>query len=282
MPRIGPEYRDPRIDYSRWSAQKLFLERVSELVPETLDSLRQDVLPAFRRAAEATRPSPRPPTHVGPFGDPSVRRASPIPWRTWAQITIDVYAKQPEMSALRDRLSTWSSHWNLTDDWALDSAIRTLRSMEAKSRRRASVDIDGELVLLPPWVVAGARIVPFTFERRGWIPQKQQWIAYQAETREEFEHQLKKYRDDWASWLEASGPWRPGLKRSPEKRTRGGDDAFRHSDWLVRFQVQGWTHERIAKEYDRAYDDAVRKTNTVADAIRETAKLIGLTRRSSL
>ena len=105
MPRLGGEYRDPRNDYSRLSAQKLFLERVSRLVPETLASLRKDVLPAFLAAVEATRPPPRPPAHVGPFGDPSIQH-EPLPaWRTWADLESSEYADQPEMTTLRDKLS---------------------------------------------------------------------------------------------------------------------------------------------------------------------------------
>lgn len=375
--RLGGEYRDPSRDYPQWHLRKIFLERIERLAPEVLHALRTDVFPLYQQAIAADRYEKKP-SAVGPFGDAHLRRQAGPDWLggrwTGWDPAEDLEDWSPERHRLREALIEWGERFNLTDDWLLDTALRTLRfwmgrgerptleellpeevELEALAALRSDVfpvwqdviekatgtarshpawlDLDwrplrqrvaeeqgGEEETaalrelcrrLHDWAVAlgqasefiwnepvgnaalerlrtwserprrdrfadpyfmdAAQVELFTF--RGWAPQWETWNEWKAG--------LERHAEEYRRAIESQAR-EAGLIPSPEKRARRSDDPFQHLDWLVRYQVQEWTHERIANEYDRAYDGAVMRSNTVYKAIRRAATLIGLTRRSSL
>lgn len=67
-----------------------------------------------------------------------------------------------------------------------------------------------------------------------------------------------------------------GWTQPPVKRKRTGNNPYLHFDWLIRYQVEGCSYSKLAKEYleDRLL------VSTVRDSVKKTAELIGLPLRT--
>lgn len=266
--RIGGEYREEGDrDRTRWEARKIFLDMVSDQVSDVLKTLRDEVLPSYKRAYDETKPSPSTSKQKTPFGT-DVTRQLPPGWIRWSwrdgDWDIDQDDQPPELLEFRKRLLRWGEDWNLPETWVLDASLRTLRRWRARQNQGSEIALEFE-----PLPFADVSDKPaFTFEFSAWTPRWTSWAEYSKELREAFEDQLETYREQRQA--EAS---ERGLKKSPTKLGQADSAATQHFEWLVRFQVKEHTISRIA-------NDASRSEQTVQDALRSTADLVGLRRRS--
>jgi hypothetical protein len=269
MAKLGGEFRDPdpHRDLTVHRGRCAFLRALSSVAPETLDALRGAPLEAYLAARAATVTvvrTPRRGTRGGPVDfeqEPpwSVYRWEPREGRAlWSELPTG-FAE--ELVPLRDAVLAWGRTYALSDNWMLDVAMSTLQ----------------EVVFLGDSVTAFAApqfmalVIRKPFEFRSWKLEWETWSEYEVAALEA----LREYR----ARCEAEAV-KDGLKRSPVKNApKGTKNVDMHFEWLVRWQVQEWTHKRIAIHYGRAVEG--RMAIGVATAVRNTADLIGLTRRTS-
>jgi hypothetical protein len=194
-----------------------------------------------------------------------------------------------QFERIRTAIAPWQDRWHLTDEWIAGEVYLALvlvrRPLPATARVGASwTYFDREPggpfspIYPPTGGVPGTTaflhslakpLAPlFVFSAR-WYPQYESRAEISRWLRKQFEQDLTAYLDACETTMEAAG-----LVRAPKKYPRLRGDARQHLDWLVRFQVQEWSQTRIAQHYERG------NAKTVADALRKTATLIGLTRRS--
>jgi hypothetical protein len=147
--------------------------------------------------------------------------------------------------------------------------MRTLRDMHAAASPSEPVSY------AEPSFMAISEGRPFEFAFRPWVAEWESWSAYRADVRAAFDAALRTY---WAALIEKAE--NEGLKKAPRKHApRQTRNPELHFEWLVRFQVLGWTHQQIAQHYERTFDTTKRYSSTVNRALRKTANLIGLTLR---
>ena len=241
-------------DRPRWFARLGFFLFIEELSPETWDSLREEVLPLYERFDSI----------ANSYG--------------YAFATADGKA---EMVAERARqyaqaMRAWHQRWNLYDDWLKEESAMVIQLwttygpnegvslMGVFQRNLDALKAEGESVealgISPPTLVADA-----------WNPTRERWFDYQKRVLEKIRKALADYGEGIVG--------REGLATWPKKRARDGRRADQHLKWLVRFQVLGEGQQAIAD--DPTGDGTGRvEVRTVQDAIRTTAELVGLTRRS--
>ena len=191
---------------------------------------------------------------------------------------------------IRTAIVPWQNRWHLTDDWICDELYLALvfvrRSLPATDRVCESWKyFDREPIgpfspIYPPTgglpgttgflhSLAKPPAHQFVFSAR-WYPQYESRADISRSLRKQFKQDLTAYLDAVEKQMETAG-----LVKTPKKRPRRGGDAMQHFDWLVHFQVQCWTQASIAAKYGDL------DISTVAYALRSTAELIGLTRRST-
>ncbi len=281
--RLGyGEFAPPgELSRSTWDARRIFLEEIEDLAPEVLRALREEVFPHFEppiewvvdnslspadRSAEVNRQL----LYLIRGEQPPAPSNWLLRWVTKLLRLIRgraeqaVYRRAEQDPVLKDRLVTWATKFRICEDWVLKSALGTLRfwSLGASS-----------LIWIHPASLQSSALTDderrFAFEHPGWYPELLTQEQAEANIRLVFDASLRLYFER----IEALAKDR-GLKRTPAKRSRSGQSARRHFEWLVRWQVQGWTQRSIADEAD------LEDTKTVAAGIKAAADAIGLTRRS--
>jgi hypothetical protein len=271
MAKLGGEFRDPdpKRDLSRHIGRCIFLRVLADLVPETIHDLRREPLYAYSAARDATLPAVvvRPPR--GPMGGPVAVEADPdwimYRWEAWRGRTL--WSELPESSVeelltLRTAILTWGDRWGVRDDWILDVAFLTLREAYNNPADRVTF-------AEPDFMAMAVPGEPFKF--RPWISEWETWADYESLALVA----LKGYRAQ-AEGDAADQGLLPASQKNTPRRAKNAD---LHFEWLVRYQVQGWSHERIASRYNRGFDSAKRTASTVARALHSTADLIQLTLR---
>jgi len=265
--RVGAEYGGGEAVV--WTARMIFLSKVEVLAPQVLEALRDDVAPHYLAAWEA--PDDRFPTREHWELAPSFFR----------QDIATLAAEHPDASYSRlapfnDALRTWSDQFHLADEWCAQVALHTLNDWARSSHPvreplRFRLPSFGGAVPEDP--------TPPDFRLPEWSPTFETWAEVEERARAAFENALKQYREAGRAW--AGGL---GLEAAPTMKAPKDLDLSAHFEWLVRWQVQGWTQPRIANEYKRRFgqDPAwkERDPKSIASALRKTADLIGLTRRS--
>lgn len=148
-----------------------------------------------------------------------------------------------EFASLLAALEAWIEKHSLDADWVRNMVLRTLFHWTGRI-----VVVRGQpLQFAAPIPVRNSAIVemPFSFSASGWKITNQTRKAFVERVRAEFDSYLAGYVRRVESRAEEAG-W----KRTPGIRKTGEDsDPFRHFEWLVRWQCQGWTTTEIAKEY---------------------------------
>ena len=265
--RIGAgEYDTPDGFHTRRSSQGLFLHRAAKLESELLPSL-----------AKAIESLPVETFDLADYPDDD----GGYEWFAEAISQFEQFSTA---------ITPWQNEWHLTDDWIsqeLHSALcwvsGNVSAMERVCAAWKYFDRDPIRPFSPIFPPKGgwpgttafshslAKPLPdlFMFKAR-WYPQSEFRADILSWLRGHFEHELTAYLDAVEKQMEDAG-----LARTPEKRPRGGGVAIQHFDWLVLFQVEHWTQKRIAREHGDL------RISTVAKALRSTAELIGLTRRTT-
>lgn len=265
--RIGAgEYDTPDGFHIRRRSRGLFLHRAAALEPELLLSL-----------AEAIESLPMETFDLAGYADDDGGDE-------WLAEAISQFEQ------FSTAIMPWQNDWRLTDDWIseeLHSAFCWVSgNLPATERVHAAwkyfnrEPIRPFSPIYPPTGglpgTTGFRHylsepVPLLLVFRArWYPQYEFRADILGWLKGQFEQELTAYLDAVEKQMKAAG-----LVKTPIKRSRRGGDAMQHFDWLVLFQVRYRTQASIAKQYGNL------DISTVADALRSTAELIGLTRRST-
>ena len=147
----------------------------------------------------------------------------------------------------------WAERWHLTDEWLIDVARDTLTTWlkyPEHSRGQWADPTQGDLV--PDW----PNIPLGPLGTQSWDP------IFESETA--FRSRIEQHILDVRKVAETTGHIKPREKRN-----------LKHFSWLVRFQVNEWSAERILNKF---LDENAELT-TITKALRDTANLIGLTLR---
>lgn len=236
MARVGAEYG--RGETVRWTARHAFLGQVEKVAPEVVEVLRELVLPPYRTAWEKAGGFPsREFWELEPsfFSRDIAALAAEHPEAAYGQLV-------PLANALHD----WSDRFKLVDEWCLKVALHTLNEW---TRWPNLLDREPGRFRLPSYGEAVPEgPPPPEFRLPDWDPTLETWAAYETRARSRFDAALRDYRDAARGWADALG-----LERAPTKNAPRGLDLTAHFTWLVRFQCQGWGHQRLAEEYDRLY-----------------------------
>jgi hypothetical protein len=257
--RLAPgEFARPESDRETWSARVLFLDRVARLVPAVLTDLGLHVLPAYRRV-------------VATLADPAGTSARRPEFHWNEESSPRDLSPTPEERELELALLAWADRYHLCESWVLNTALQTLRWWEGTGRL-GWVHL-GRGAGLPP-----GTIPRFQFEQPAWEVDWETKDQFMRRISWAFRLALKRYLKEIEATA-AERQWRRiGEKRAHRKGTENSERTpeehlRRHFDWLVMWQVGGQTQVELA---ERARVD----TKAVAHAIKATAKLIGLRRRS--
>jgi hypothetical protein len=177
---------------------------------------------------------------------------------------------QPCFEPLLCRLKEWAGRWHLEADWCLLQAWYAFIWWE--SALDDPENYDANLHEADDWTAYSASYERsanpdeqvFKFEYRTPDLSFRTIKDIKEEVREAFERELNEHLERLAALAKQRG-----FIDIPVKR---GDD---HFVWLIQFQVQGWSMQKIANEYG-----AGRKT--VEEGINAVAALIQLSRRDPL
>lgn len=262
------EYDTPDRFYATLDARYFFLYRAGSLVPELLESL-------------ATSIEPLPP---GIF-----HRSHRELYRLFflAHEKLDP-ALLVQIAAA---LGPWQERWHLKDEWVRWELVDALSGPDRhpikpyyeirgddeggskydSSRRRTATEL---VQAAWSWFApcepgapiqddAGPQLKWFDFGA-AWYPHRESWTTFSRWVKERFEAELRAYRDYTDHEMEQEGFVRNDRKTAPPEL---------HFDWLVHYQVQGWSYQKIATQYRKS-------RKAVEGAVKDTAQLIGLTLRA--
>ncbi|MDA1349878.1 MAG: hypothetical protein O3A47_13600 [Chloroflexi bacterium] len=239
----------------RWFARLGFLYFIEELSPETWDTLREDVLPLYERFNSRAN------SYAYAFASEEGKA--------------EIVAQRATEYAVA--MQKWQERWNFHDDWLIEESAMVLHLwatygydeslfvMGVIQRNLDSLKAENE-------TVEALGISPFTVGADAWNPTRERWFDYQKRTLEQVKEALADYR----SGIEEL----PSLAKWTKKRPRADRGAEQHLKWLVRFQVLGEPQQDIADDPTGDGEGRRVEVRSVQDAIRITADLIGLTRRS--
>ncbi|HAI20687.1 MAG TPA: hypothetical protein DCM14_02090 [Clostridiales bacterium UBA8153] len=161
-------------------------------------------------------------------------------------------------------LEAWAERFNINVPWILGVANDTL---EVWWKHPDTMEpLQWMWWLGPGYPRACAwlelRTAPFTFGGEAWLPIKERRQVFVERTRAAFERELGAYVEGIGRLAQDAG-----LEKTPEKRK------LVHFDWLVHYQVQGWSMRKIADHYS---GEGVLSEDTIAKGVRQAAKLVGL------
>ena len=148
-----------------------------------------------------------------------------------------------EFASLLAALEAWIERHSLDADWVRNMVLQTLFHWTGRN-----VVVQGQsLRFMAPISANNSEMIeqPFSFSDFGWRITNETRKGFVERVTEEFNSYLKGYvhrtkrRAEEAGWMKT-----PEIRKS-EKNS----DPFRHFEWLVRWQCQGWTTTKIAKEY---------------------------------
>lgn len=170
------------------------------------------------------------------------------------------------VDALRRRLAEWSDRHNLTDDWLLDEAIRSLhnatfRRVRSAVRRRRLQWAPGVAMQRP---ALPRDVLRFEFrEEDAWQPTEESHSDAEARLELKLRNALSEYFDLVRAKLREAG-----YQRAPEKMQ------FEHFRWLVEYQVVGLSQREIAQRNNT-------DRSGVSKAIAAIAELAGIRLREA-
>jgi hypothetical protein len=149
-----------------------------------------------------------------------------------------------DFGGLLAALEAWTERYSLNADWVRNMGLRTLfhwtgRIVVAKGQR---LQFSAPISVTKP----GSAEIPFSFSASGWRITDETRNAFAARVTAEFKSYLAGYEKRVRRQAEEAGWTKTPQIRKSEK----GPDAFRHFEWLVRWQCQRWTTAEIGKEYD--------------------------------
>ena len=164
-----------------------------------------------------------------------------------------------DAASIGKALDAWAKTWHLSDEWCKEQALRFIEFFHYYPDTEGA---GGWILHQLPGKITKPDERRFTFEHPGDDLTRKSRKQIEDEIRQAFETELEAYIQSMLGLCEQRG-----FVPVPKKY----DD--RHFLMLARYQVQGWTHEMIRKEY--GYKDV----GSIAHIIPDTARFIGLTLR---
>lgn len=166
---------------------------------------------------------------------------------------------QADLRTVEALLLEWGMSFHLADDWILDQALRTVNAW-ARGENVAWVNP------LRDWAIRGDTLKqPLHIPVSRWDPRRESLKDAHARMLEECRNFLRQYLEE--AWrYEGSGSQLPASDDGLMKTN------LEHFEWLVRWQVNGWTYSEIAKHY-------FVEVGTVKTELKRTAEVVGIRRR---
>jgi hypothetical protein len=201
-----------------------FLAKIEQLAPKVLVDLAESVRPAYEQLRSTIEEA-----ELLSLNSEALRKRAE--------------SDRNEFATLLKSLDEWLEGQHLNADWVRDTALATLfgwtgRVIQGHQLRFGSPPYSAVNPLRPDELL-------FSFSDYGWTVTNETRNRFVARVRAEFESTLAGYISRIEDRLEEQG-W----KKTPEIRKAENDsDSFRHFEWLVRWQCQGWTTTQIAKKY---------------------------------
>ncbi len=171
-------------------------------------------------------------------------------------------------------LQLWSAKWNLTDDWLLQSAVRTLQrwSRLKNERKRVQADLDAlrsnafreaerarvragmdeEMARITDAEESFAPIEQMELIEREWLdfrvdvwrPERELWSTYKKRVLRLVKQQLATHRQSNTNFAELMG-W----KVAPRLTKPDEDGIPSRIDWLISYQCLGLSAAQVAERY---------------------------------
>jgi hypothetical protein len=220
-----------------------FLHAVRDMNPEVFDTLRCQVLPAFRSSL-------RVPIHG----------STQVGWKQITQPPLDRWSSlasssDPDYQKAAHLISEWGERYHLTDEWILDRALEAILLWLTSPSLRT---LQGEWIL---WSI---------YETEERLDPKRLQIdeiwCFEQEPWEQFERRITVKMEAYKSVV-LEFCKRIGGEPASSKSN------LRRFEWLALYQTQELSAEKVGKRY------SVTKTH-VEKATKELAVSIGLTLRS--
>ncbi|MFP5262512.1 MAG: hypothetical protein ACLGJB_11460 [Blastocatellia bacterium] len=193
-------------------------------------------------------------------GEPS-QLFSRLPAEIGQGLTCSSLTQSPCTLPLARALVNWAKKWHLKEDWFIDQAIHVLQLWAWSPPPEEEIDVDWASPVSLATITTDEEM-RFSFEHRGGDLAIQTRSEIKNDIRKAFDKKLESYLERMKALANERG-YLSALKKYK----------FTHFEMLARYQVQGWTHKRIAAEYD--YNDSI----SVAHIIPKIAEFIGLTLR---
>ena len=171
-------------------ARTIFLETLALTVPQVLEGLRQEALPAFQAIPTSvlTQTDQGPETSDGFEWPPTpVRLPDILLWRN-----LDRYADVKEVVAMKDALWRWAQEYDLQADWLLDRALLTLFAWS--NPNLVHRDEEGKLVFASMFEVGRwTKLPPIDYKHSAWADEV--WDDYVKSEVEAFKAHLEEHRN---------------------------------------------------------------------------------------
>jgi len=275
--RIAQYEHDEGHPRSAMAAREGFLTALSINAPAAVDDLASAALPSYERlhnhlttprTAREFRRALRNNFEV------SEHVVTHVDLRKWEIVGIASSSHYPELLELRMAVERWARMNGLGEPWLCDAALQTLSLWNASPAAQEARAWEQHSF------VRGAQIEPhetsFTFgtspsptdTRRGYNPFDEDRTSARQRLETEFRSELTAYLDRMDELAVTGGG----------KRVAKSKSARKHYTWLVQYQVLGWNLRRIAEESGDPDPEYSGRT-TVATAVRETARAVGITPR---
>ena len=222
-------------------ARRELIETVGRVLPVFLSSLAEHVFPHYRKLAE---------------GNYDFDRVLWVPTRVSAFKTLDE-------NGLKVALRKWASQFNISADWMIDQALRTLRLWNVSPEHRQNMSWDHTSV-----TSGGLTGPPFEFVCGGWEATLLSWQSYSDSVRRRFEQYLREYEQITRDLADEQGLVRSRRTYSPH-----------NLEWFALYQFAALSSGQIADwtgKQGRPVDES-----SVLKGIKMAAKLIAWPRLRS-
>jgi hypothetical protein len=258
----GRAYEAPGEDVDVHAARALFFQAVHRIEPRVSRELMDEPLALYRPIFEAELAS------IPEDQRPEWRAFAAFPH--WSAIVSASERDPKELHELRTALLHWAHKWRLEDDWCLEAAAETLADLSAAGddAEPQALHYLGTPMIKSPFAKSDLR---FEFSHGGWSPTLTTWEDAAKSIDWHFREAKKAYRER----IEALCRER-GLQPVRGTRVRTGD----HFEWVAQFQVDRALWTEIADDETKrlkAQGKPGVTADAVAKAVREKARLIGLT-----
>jgi hypothetical protein len=245
---------DGRRIKEQFRARQLFFSILEERAPQTLNYLKDEVLPIYIK--------------LFPKDYSSICGSLNLMTLRWKRIEAVNVVCKGHLTPLIEIINKWSEKFNLVDPWIKDKILKTLADW-----RKNPLDEKEEL----KWF--GIDIVSFThdikysfFITKEWDPTFEPW----GKAKERMTYDFKNFLDNHKKKKEELAK-KIGLKQNRKKRK-----IEQYLNWLIDYQIFKKSSVKLRDaELKQDYNSNV-ELSTITRAIKSTAELLGITLRTKI